>query len=239
MLDTLSTKAKNLLERRPRDLRGQPSKLAELEEILAKFNCPVDHPIVPFQLALGGYFYFVRGQETNLKKLGVPNDAYIDNYMQHWFCECLEENSTQCEIVMDENGQIYYNAYGGYEVVSFSSASVFIENDAMFDSLFDLSPSWYRIQMGFDLEQAKHLEIELCAAGFEPLAEATDEFSGWWISSETIINRFRIWEPKKLWFSFSVFGLKVENIEEVEKKVFNKLDIQPVNKDIGMIKMRS
>ncbi|HEX2914545.1 MAG TPA: hypothetical protein VH186_27335 [Chloroflexia bacterium] len=229
MIESLTPRAKTLLMAQPRNLKGQPATLAEIEDILEKYNFPKNHPVIPFQLELGGYHYFNRYGPAASKKLGIPIEPVVEWKGQKSFCECLIPGTAPCEVVMDETGQIYYNASDDYTVISYSSVLVQIEQDVLLDSLFDISPGWYYSVIEIPPEVKAALEEELTLAHFEPVLEAKDQFNSWLLSPDCQIKIARTWDTQKLKFSVFAYSTGEESLNQLDKIMQNKLDLKLKN----------
>lgn len=204
-----------MLRKEPRDLTGQPQTRSEIEAIFEEENCPFDHPIVPFQLTLGGYK--MRGYGCYLL-LGFTDDSSIYQKKGNWYCEFAEivfPPSSPSSLIMDEIGILYCDASN---IPLATSIWVYVESKALEeDTENSLGSSLYAVggegQIKISLGDISKLGKSLIALGLEEVMEASDSFEHWWVSSDCYVHVFRIWYSSES--TVIVMANNVERLKEL------------------------
>lgn len=211
----LSERAWKMLKEQPRDLTGQPQTLAEIKAILQTENCPLDHPIIHFQLTLGGYK--MTGDGCQLL-LGFTDDSSIYQIKGHWYCEFAEITfppSSPGLLVMDENGILRWDASN----FPFSSSILkYVESKALEEDLEkSLGSNLYAVgaegQLKITLGDVDNLGERLVSLGLAEVTEASDNFEHWWADSSSYVHAFRNWYSNTS--SFKLFADTKERLEEL------------------------
>jgi hypothetical protein len=194
----LSDRATRMLERRlrnPKELRSQP----EIESLLLSLGCPPTHPIIPFQTRFGGYSYAVRGD--HVMELGIGSDPVIERRDGLWYCMIGEHSTAPLSLYMGETGTI---CAGSIPITS--SALIFIEGDAVQDSLLDIEPTWQVAGIDLGKESLATFRARLKQLELVEVREASDAFGEWWLGQDCAVERYTPWydDPAAhMWLYFS------------------------------------
>jgi len=219
---SLSNRAIQMLSKNSRNLKEQPRTASEIETLLKQKGCSLSHPILPFQLELGGYL-IPDIHSTSAIRLGMTYRSGISFLNNQWLCEFGfyegEEGKTigaPGELVMDERGALFLS---DYTCPIASSIQVYLESHSIVELLSERKDLRLLSGSGENLiiKNSKLIILNqiLIAKDFVVVTEATDAFNHWWIGSDSIVEASLPWEGDG-----SEFEVWIYANSHVEPKMF-------------------
>lgn len=188
MFKDLSPRAQQMLLRENR-YTGRPKTIDQVQMLTNKEGCPLDHPIVNYQLDFGGYWYRPYRSKRYKVWLGLNlNDPYIIEWNGHWLCEILDSNYIQTYFMMAENGIIYDGQRDIYYPIA-SSVNFFFENEAMKEAQAEITKNWYISWFRISSSSFGDFSNKISAFDLQVLEEASDVYTHWWASHKVIVQK--------------------------------------------------
>lgn len=211
----LSSKIWKMLKELPRQLNEQPTEQAEIEAKLLKANCPITHPIVDFQLQLGGFQYKLH---RDIMELGMGRKPRIIFEDGHWLCEFLDSPTSQGFLFMGDNGVLYAES----ATTAFaSSIKVFLENEAM---LYFRPENWKSFsQTSLSSSNiSKIVQYLKTKKDLTYIAKASDKYMSWWENEAMLIRISNTWGTDT--FKLTVFANSENSLKEMQQILTKRMN---------------
>lgn len=207
----VSPKVMKMLNNLPRKLGKQPMTREEIEAKLAKAKCPVNHPIVDFQLQFGGYCYDLH---SDIMELGMGRKPTIRNEDGHWLCEFIDSKTSQIRLYMGEDGVLYTETIT--EPFA-SSIKIFLEYEA---TLYFFPKQWveYNKSSVSPILIQKVTNYLKTKSNLRRVSEASDKYMSWWLSEDYAVS------ISSLPYDLTIFAISDKKLEEVKKSLMNIIE---------------
>jgi hypothetical protein len=121
-------------------------------------------------------------------ELGIGSDPVIERRDGLWYCMIGEHSTAPLSLYMAETGTIYA---GSIPVTS--SDLIFVEGDAVQDSLLDIEPTWQVARIDLPKESLAAFRARLKQLELVKALEASDAFGEWWLGKDCAVERYTPW----------------------------------------------